>query len=348
MRRRRRLSENFQKSPRYAYLSENFRAHFVFLAQQRLTDDDASSSSSQTTPQTSRCSAVSRPISSSIRHAEIKDCINTKFQLIHLCPNILICFRQTQSYSTQIIKMKKPGSTISTSSKIRFEEPESSSSEDEEEIEQELADVTFGELQKARSNGSHLVHPKPKEEKKGGRANKNRPMEVSCKKPVTRFREIIQGSKKVVRDPRFESLCGTLDVDGFRKRYDFLFANELPAEREELQKQVKKSKDPEVIEELKKRISWIDKQLKSESAKRTEAAILAEHKQKEREAAKQGKQPFFSKKSEIRKKRLMEKYKQLKGSGKLEAFIEKRRRKNAAKDHRYMPYRRPDNTEQQI
>ncbi|KAI5322781.1 hypothetical protein L3X38_031853 [Prunus dulcis] len=245
--------------------------------------------------------------------------------------------------------MKKPRSTISTSSKIKFKEPESSSSsEDEEEIEQELADVTFGELQKARSNGSHLVHLKPKEEKKGGRVNKNRPMEVSCKKPVTRFREIIQGSKKVVRDPRFESLCGTLDVDGFRKRYDFLFANELPAEREELQKQVKKSKDPEVIEELKKRISWIDKQLKSESAKRTEAAILAEHKQKEREAAKQGKQPFFLKKSEIRKKRLMEKYKQLKGSGKLEAFIEKRRRKNAAKDHRFMPYRRPDNTEQQI
>ncbi|KAH0996789.1 hypothetical protein GBA52_020653 [Prunus armeniaca] len=237
---------------------------------------------------------------------------------------------QTQSYLTQIIKMKKPRSTICTSSKIKFEEPESSSSsEDEEEIEQELADVTFGELQKARSNGSHLVHPKPKEEKKGGR------------KPVTRFREVIQGSKKVVRDPRFESLCGTLDVDGFRKRYDFLFANELPAEREELQKQVKKSKDPEVIEELKKHISWIDKQLKSESAKRTEAAILAEHKQKEREAAKQGKQPFFLKKSEIRKKRLMEKYKQLKGSGKLEAFIEKRRRKNAAKDHRFMPYPNP-------
>ncbi|CAB4313697.1 unnamed protein product [Prunus armeniaca] len=220
--------------------------------------------------------------------------------------------------------MKKPRSTICTSSKIKFEEPESSSSsEDEEEIEQELADVTFGELQKARSNGSHLVHPKPKEEKKGGRVNKNRPMEVSCKKPVTRFREVIQGSKKVVRDPRFESLCGTLDVDGFRKRYDFLFANELPAEREELQKQVKKSKDPEVIEELKKHISWIDKQLKSESAKRTEAAILAEHKQKEREAAKQGKQPFFLKKSEIRKKRLMEKYKQLRDLASLKPSLRK-------------------------
>jgi ribosomal RNA-processing protein 36 len=43
-------------------------------------------------------------------------------------------------------------------------------------------------------------------------------------------------------------------------------------------------------------VSFQDKQLKSESAKRTEAAILAAHKKKEREAAKQGKQPFFIKK----------------------------------------------------
>lgn len=42
------------------------------------------------------------------------------------------------------------------------------------EIEQELADVTFGDLQKALSNGSQAVYPNPKEEKKGGRANKNR------------------------------------------------------------------------------------------------------------------------------------------------------------------------------
>ncbi|XP_068339416.1 uncharacterized protein [Pyrus communis] len=209
-------------------------------------------------------------------------------------------------------------------SKIKLEEPESSSSsEDVEEMEQALADVTFGELQKARSNGSHVVHLKPKEEKKGGRANKNRPMEVNCTKPVPRFREVVQGSKKVVRDPRFESLCGELDVGRFRKKYRFLFEEELPAKKD-------------------------DKQLNSESAKCTEAAILTEHKKKERKAAKEGKQPFFLKKSEIRKKRLVEKYKQLKASGKLKPFIEKRRRKNAAKDHRYMPYHRPDATEQQI
>lgn len=32
----------------------------------------------------------------------------------------------------------------------------------------------------------------------------------------------------------------------------------------------------------------------------------------------------------------------LQASGKLEKFVEKRRQKNAAKDHRYVPYRRPE------
>ncbi|KAM7491342.1 hypothetical protein LguiA_034263 [Lonicera macranthoides] len=244
--------------------------------------------------------------------------------------------------------MKKFDSAIATSSKIKFDDSDEheSSSEDEGEIERELADVTFEELQKARSNGSHAVYQKPNLEKKGGRANKNRPMEISSKKPVGRFREIIQVPKRVVRDPRFESLCGELNVDGFRKRYNFLYENELPAEKEELKKVMKKSNDPEVVDELKNRLSWIDKQLKSASTKNNEKEILAEHKKKEREAAKQGKQPYYLKKSDIRKQKLIEKYKDLKASGKLESFIEKRRRKNAAKDHKYVPYRRPNIGEQ--
>ncbi|KAK8503809.1 hypothetical protein V6N13_021594 [Hibiscus sabdariffa] len=264
--------------------------------------------------------------------------------------------------------MRKPFDSIATSSKTHFEdseeeeggegeEVESSSeeeksddsidSDEEEEIERELADVTFEELQKVRADGTDSVSRKPRSDTKHRRANKNRPMELSSKKPVRSFRQVIQAPKKVARDPRFESLCGTLDVDGFRKRYNFLFENNLPAEREEVQKRLKKTKDPKVTSELKNHISWIDKQLKFESAKNTDAEILAAHKKKEKEAAKHGKRPFYLKKSEIRKQRLIEKYKKLKASGKLESFIEKKRRKNAAKDHRFMPYRRPNNSEQQ-
>ncbi|KAL0304620.1 UNVERIFIED_CONTAM: Ribosomal RNA processing protein 36 [Sesamum angustifolium] len=203
--------------------------------------------------------------------------------------------------------MKKPEPATATSSKIRFDDSDDHelSSEDEGEIERELAEVTFEELQRARSDGSEMVYRKHNMEKKGSRANKNRPMEMSSKKPVSRFREVIQVPKK------------------------------------ELKKQMKRAKDPEAVKELKDRMTRVDKELKSAATKRTEKDILAEHKKKEREAAKKGKQPYYLKKSELRKQKLIEKYKELKDSGKLEAFIEKKRRKNAAKDHRYMPYRRP-------
>lgn len=43
-------------------------------------------------------------------------------------------------------------------------------------------------------------------------------------------------------------------------------------------------------------MSFQDKQLKSDSTKNIETQILAKHKKKEREAAKQGKRPFYLKK----------------------------------------------------
>ncbi|XP_010278549.1 PREDICTED: ribosomal RNA processing protein 36 homolog [Nelumbo nucifera] len=243
------------------------------------------------------------------------------------------------------MKKRDKASTAFGKSKLEESDEHESSSEEEEELERELADISFEELQKARCSGYHSVYQKPNPDKKVGRANKNRPMEISSKKPVSRFREVIQAPKRVIRDPRFESLCGNLDTDGFKKRYGFLFETQLPAERQELQKLIKKSKDPEVIVEVKNHISWIDKQLKAGPSKRADAEILAEHKKKEREAAKHGKRPFYLKKSEIRKQMLIEKYNNLKAAGKLESFIEKRRRKNASKDHRYVPYRRSNNSE---
>ncbi|RZR97465.1 hypothetical protein BHM03_00026649 [Ensete ventricosum] len=172
-------------------------------------------------------------------------------------------------------------------------------------------------------------------------------MEMSSKVRVGRFREVVQAPKKVVRDPRFESLCGTLDTDGFRKRYSFLFEVELPAEKERLQKLIRKSKDPNAVEELKSHLSWIDKQIKSGPRKSADSEILSKHIKKEREAARRGKQPYYLKKSEIRERKLIQKYNELKAAGKLDSYIEKRQKKNASKDHRYMPYRRSGNDAQE-
>ncbi|CAL5442361.1 unnamed protein product [Camellia sinensis] len=206
--------------------------------------------------------------------------------------------------SLQKIEMKKSENAIVSSSKIKFDESDEheSSSEDEREIERELADVTFEDLQKARSNGSHAVYKKPNSEKKGGRANKNRCQWRSV--PRSQLADLERSFKFLRRWYVIPALNHYVAIlmkmdervhTGFKKRYNFLYENELPAEREELKKSMKKSSDPAVIDELKNRISWIDKQIKSTATKRTDKDILSEHKKKEREATKQGKRPFYLK-----------------------------------------------------
>ncbi|RLM86758.1 hypothetical protein C2845_PM04G21440 [Panicum miliaceum] len=254
-------------------------------------------------------------------------------------------------------------------------ESDGEDAERERELERALADVPFGELQRARADGSLAARAasaaKAAAEKKARRASKKRPMEISSKVRPPKLREVIQVPKKVVRDPRFEPVYGSVDKEGFRKRFNFLFDENFPAEKEvcsvfklkcmdalirrcsvktipscifwymqRLQKMIKKSKDPNAIEEMKSRITWIDKQVKSHSQKNVESEILREHIKKEREAAKAGKRPYYLKKSELRERKLMNKYNELKEAGKLDAFMERRRKKNASKDHRFMPYRR--------
>ncbi|PIA25854.1 hypothetical protein AQUCO_10600001v1 [Aquilegia coerulea] len=60
-------------------------------------------------------------------------------------------------------------SLVSSSSKIKFEESdESEYSSEEEEIKRELADVSFEDLQKSRSNGFMHCVSSPKKRRKGG------------------------------------------------------------------------------------------------------------------------------------------------------------------------------------
>jgi hypothetical protein len=58
---------------------------------------------------------------------------------------------------------------------------------------------------------------------------------------------------------------------------------------------------------------------------------------KEKAAVAGGKAPFFLSKAEKMKRELLAKYEELKSGGRLDKFMEKRRKKNAAKDHRYLP-----------
>ncbi len=58
---------------------------------------------------------------------------------------------------------------------------------------------------------------------------------------------------------------------------------------------------------------------------------------REKEAVREGKKVYFPKRSDKKRQELVRKYEELKVSGRLERAMAKRRKKNAAKDHRFMP-----------
>ena len=60
----------------------------------------------------------------------------------------------------------------------------------------------------------------------------------------------------------------------------------------------------------------------------------------ESEKVKEGKMPFFLKKSAIKEVALDERYKELKQTGKLQKYLAKKRKHNASTDHVKLPTRR--------
>ncbi len=62
----------------------------------------------------------------------------------------------------------------------------------------------------------------------------------------------------------------------------------------------------------------------------------------QRSKAASGQTPYFLKASDKRKLELVAKYEQLRKQGKLDRYMEKRRKHNASKDHRYLPSGRRD------
>jgi len=57
----------------------------------------------------------------------------------------------------------------------------------------------------------------------------------------------------------------------------------------------------------------------------------------------EGKKPYYLKRSDLRKQEMIEKYQTLKGQGKLDRYIIKKRRRQVAKDRKSIPNRRRNN-----
>jgi ribosomal RNA-processing protein 36 len=188
------------------------------------------------------------------------------------------------------------------------------------------------------------------------RSSKHAPAVQSSKRMVSRKRKVVDVKKPVFRDPRFDNMGGAApDENTLGHRYAFL--NDYRAsEIAELRSTIRKSKNEAEKERLKKKLLSMESQQKAREAKEKQQDIVRDHKKKEKELIKQGKQPFFLKKgmyfalslvvmyadtylAEQKKLALIDRFQNMK-SKQRDKVIERRRKKVTSKERRNMPAER--------
>ena len=188
---------------------------------------------------------------------------------------------------------------------------------------------------------SRLAADSKKSTVKEGRTNKNAPAVMKSNKPVRRLRIDADNTTRKSRDPRFAEGSGDLSHDKFLQAYSFLDKYQ-EDEINDITKSMKKVKNPEDQEVLKaelfKRKQEMTERRRSLKIKERLSVTRAE----EREKVKNGKTPFHLNRNAKKVIALEQRFDELKGEGKLNSFLLKKRKKNANKDHRWLPSRREE------
>ncbi|CAI5726303.1 unnamed protein product [Hyaloperonospora brassicae] len=180
---------------------------------------------------------------------------------------------------------------------------------------------------------------KPFIPRRAQRENKNQPLELSSKRAVGRFRQVVEVKKKRALDPRFEAQSGRLNEDLFHKSYAFLDEYK-HRELQQLKQQLKQTKSAAKRDELKHEIA-VRQQDVTEKQKRDKIqSALTKRKREEREAVASGKGAFYLKRKDKKTLELQAKFQDLQETGRLSKFMAKKRKKNASKDHRWLPTQR--------
>ncbi|KAJ8366022.1 hypothetical protein SKAU_G00148530 [Synaphobranchus kaupii] len=213
----------------------------------------------------------------------------------------------------------------------------------EGDIKRELSTMSFEDImklqnkvgRKAYNEVAYGAKNKQVHEKKK-RLNKNRPMEMSAKRPAPFLRQVVPVKKPVLRDPRFDDLSGEYKPEIFEKTYSFIHDIK-QKEKEIVQKKLRKVKKPKRREQMQQLLKRMVNQQEAHKRQQLQREKQLELKRKQREMVGHGHSPYFLKKSDQRRLELAEKYRELKRGGKLENFLSKKRKRNAAKDRRKMP-----------
>ncbi|KAK3169446.1 hypothetical protein OEA41_008829 [Lepraria neglecta] len=167
------------------------------------------------------------------------------------------------------------------------------------------------------------------------RISKHAPTELSSKKAVSRKRSVVPTKKLDVRDPRFEPLTGPFDEQKTKKNYAFLDTYR-DSEMSELKAAIRKTKDAEAKEKLKRAFLSMESRKKAQERKDQEQEVLRKHRREEKGKIEKGKKPFYLKGSEQKKLALEERFRGMK-TKQVDRVIERRRKKMAQKERRSMP-----------
>lgn len=177
----------------------------------------------------------------------------------------------------------------------------------------------------------------------GEEGGKHRPQRLPISRtPVPVLRKIVAPPRSKSLDPRFDRAFGHYNPDLCSKSYQFV--NDIQREeRRQLKEAMVKEKDSNKKLAMQR---LLDRQASMEATQRRDAekrAVIKEWKAQEGEKIAQGKQPYHLKKKEIEAMVLERKLEDLRAKGvNLEKVVEKKRKKRAAKQHKRLPFKTPD------
>ena len=159
---------------------------------------------------------------------------------------------------------------------------------------------------------------------------RNAPTELSTNKPCGRHLYDFDESKQIT-DPRFREECGEIDKVGFIKNYAFLQENR-QAEIKMIQKQMRDNPELADDPEYKKRLQSLRDQIKTNAQKISDVNDSIQWHREERQRIAEGKRPYWQGKSDMKLMRQKKKFEELSKSGKLDSYINKRKKKMLSKD----------------
>lgn len=235
----------------------------------------------------------------------------------------------------------------------------SSGGEEEEdnrtEIRKELSNMSFDEIQKLKDQLGAKVfneayHGKPLRNRPKTKAHlrsrsgrnqpyvkksKHAPREESSKARVPSVRDVVAVPKVIRRDPRFDGVTGTFDEKAWKKNYKFV-GDIKSSEKAKLKEQLKKEADPGEKTKLRLLLQRMQNQEKADKLKEKKEAEVQVEREENIVRLKEGKKPIYKTKSFKKKEELAEKFIELKESGRLDKYMQKKRKKMAGKSKKQL------------